>query len=192
MSDAASIYDLLSDEEEPTARPARRRGGTRWWAGLLLAAAALTAVTLVGLRVIGIAVSVLAVLCGWSALLVLRRFTAVVAPAPPPRGSRPGEPLDDESQPADRDALRVAVGRWERLLDWSAGDGDRFRRRIAPRIGEIVDERLRQRYGLTRQSDPARARAILGDQVWNLLTAPPRRGPSPRDCAAIVAQLEKI
>ncbi|PZF89617.1 hypothetical protein C1I99_25335, partial [Micromonospora deserti] len=91
-----------------------------------------------------------------------------------------------------RDALRAAINGWERPLDWSSGNGERFAERILPRLGELADERLRQRHGLTRDSDPARARALLGDRLWTFLNAPSRRPPSPRDLAVIVAELEKL
>ncbi|MEK8108056.1 hypothetical protein NKG94_29450 [Micromonospora sp. M12] len=51
---------------------------------------------------------------------------------------------------------------------------------------------MRLKHGVTRESDPARARALLGDRLWTFLETPPRRTPSPRDLAAIVAELEKL
>jgi hypothetical protein len=91
-----------------------------------------------------------------------------------------------------RDALRAAVKGWERPLDWSASRPERFAKVILPRLGELADERLRQRHGVTRASDPARARALLGERLWTFLDTPPRRTPSPRALAAIVAELEKL
>ncbi|WP_460913745.1 hypothetical protein [Plantactinospora veratri] len=59
-------------------------------------------------------------------------------------------------------------------------------------LAELVDELLRQRHGVTRASDPERARGLLGEPLWNFLDTPPKRTPAPRDLAAIVAQLEKL
>ncbi len=63
---------------------------------------------------------------------------------------------------------------------------------MQPLIADLVDERLRQRHGLTRDGDPERARALLGDPLWKLLEKPVKRTPAPRELAAIVAQLEKL
>ena len=83
------------------------------------------------------------------------------SPPPPRAGGRApaGEEPDAWNWDA-RDALRAAINGWERPLDWSSGNRERFTERILPRLGELADERLRQRHGLTRESDPARARAM--------------------------------
>jgi hypothetical protein len=190
----ASIDDLLQHEEEAPAKATRRSSAAGWWVRTGLIAAALTAVTVFGLRLFGVAVSVPAILAGYLALLALRRVTAQVAPPPPPRRHAYRDTGDDDGMYhwGERDALRSAVHRWELALGRADGDRGRFAQAVLPAIGELVDERLRQRYGLTRDSDPDRARALLGDPLWNFLTAPARRSPQPRDCAAIIAQLEKL
>jgi hypothetical protein len=94
--------------------------------------------------------------------------------------------------PSAGDALRVAVDGWALPLEWATSKPERFTQVVLPRITELADERLRQRHGVTRDSDPARARALLGERLWRFLAAPGRRPPSPRDPAAIVAELEKI
>ncbi|MFI9641884.1 hypothetical protein ACIG87_17760 [Micromonospora sp. NPDC051925] len=195
MSESTGLDDLFRFEDEPAARPGRARGGrARWVFRLLLTAAGVTAVVLVGLRAVGLQLSLGIVVAGVLAVLVVRRVTAALAPPPPPRsGGR--APVGEEPGAynwAARDALRAAINGWERPLDWSSENPERFAERILPRLGELADERLRQRHGLTRESDPTRARALLGDQLWSFLDAPSRRPPSPRDLAVIVAELEKI
>ncbi|MFG1802054.1 hypothetical protein ACGFI4_18005 [Micromonospora carbonacea] len=193
---STSIDDLLgsAEEEQPAQeRPARggRVGGVL---KTLLVAGALTAVVVAGLRAVGLQLSLWVVVAGVLALLAVRRVTAALAPPPPPR-SGAGIPAGEEDGHyhwAARDALRAAINGWERPLDWSAGNPERFAERILPRLGELADERLRQRHGVTRESDPARARALLGDRLSTFLDTPPRRTPSPRDLVAIVAELEKI
>lgn len=193
---STSIHDLLaSEEEEPAARPGATRGGrVKGLLKALAAAGALTAVVLTGLRAVGLQVSVWVVVAGALALLAVRRVTAALSPPPPPRvGARmPTGEEDGQYHWAARDALRTAINGWERPLDWTTGRPERFAERILPRLGELADERLRQRHGMTRETDPARARALLGDRLWTFLETPPRRTPSPRDLAAIVAELEKI
>ncbi|MGB2568300.1 hypothetical protein ACPFP2_07610 [Micromonospora citrea] len=195
MSERTGLDDLLSFEEEAPPRAGRTRGGrARTVFRTLAVAAAATAVVLVCLRAVGLQLSIWIVVAGVLAVLAVRRVTAALSPPPPPRaGVR--APTGEEPSGWNwgaRDALRAAINGWERPLDWSSGNRERFTERILPRLGELADERLRQRHGVTRESDPTRARALLGEPLWTFLDTPSRRPPSPRDLAAIVAELEKI
>ncbi|MGC4804353.1 hypothetical protein [Micromonospora sp. DT233] len=192
---SASIDDLLTfEEEQPIQAGAARGSRVRGVLKALASAGALTAVVLVGLRTVGLQVSLWVVVAGVLALLAVRRVTTALTPPPRPRSgaAMPAGEEDGQYHWAARDALRAAINGWERPLDWSAGNPERFAGRILPRLGELADERLRQRHGVTRESDPARARALLGEQLSTFLDTPPRRTPSPRTLAAIVAELEKI
>lgn len=191
MSDAnASIDDLLKHEEEPPPEPARPAGGTGWWVRTLFIAAALAAVAVFGLRMLGYDLPVPLAFAGCLALLVLRR--AVRAAAPPARISPDvrlpsGEEAGEYNWAAGEDGLNDAVRRWEQRLARPE--------RSAPApstLVQLVDERLRQRHGLTMASDPDRARALLGDPLWTLLTRPPKRTPSPPDLAAALSHLERL
>ncbi|MFG1776120.1 hypothetical protein ACGFIG_06800 [Micromonospora sp. NPDC049048] len=193
---STSIDDLLSFEEERPAPVERSRGGR---AGRVLrplaGVGAVVVVLVAALRAVGLQVSLPVLVAGVVALFLVRRVVAALAPPPPPRSGRrvPAAADDDGTWNwGARDALRAAINGWERPLDWAARDRKRFAERILPRIGELADERLRQRHGLTRESDPERARALLGERLWTFLSTPSRRPPSPRDLAAIVAELEKI
>ncbi|MGE5830189.1 MAG: hypothetical protein ACM30G_17775 [Micromonosporaceae bacterium] len=90
------------------------------------------------------------------------------------------------------DGMAAAVRRWDRRLDWGSTDPDRFNHTVPPRIGELVDERLRQRHSLTRASDPARARALLGEEIWAFLHEPATHVPTPREIAVLVTRMEKL
>ncbi|MEV4118250.1 hypothetical protein [Micromonospora sp. NPDC049645] len=192
---STSIDDLLAFEEEaaptgPQARPSR-------WGPVLRSlawAAALVAVLLVGLRAVGLQVSLPVLIAGVLAVLAVRRVTALLAPPPPPPGGgRVGTGEEDGSYNwGARDALRSAINRWEWPLDWSSSRPERFTGTVLPRLGELADERMRLKHGVTRESDPARARVLLGERLWTFLETPPRRTPSPRDLAVIVAELEQI
>jgi hypothetical protein len=194
----ASIDDLLggAGEERPAGpeRRERRRGGrTRTVLKFLATTAAITVVVVAVLRAVGLTVSLEVLVTGVLAVQAVHRVTRALAPPPP----RPAGRLHSGEEPGTwnwgaSDALRAAVNRWSQPLEWSAGRPDRFREVVLPRLGELADERLRQRHGLTRDSDPARARALLGEPLWFFLETPPRRTPSPRDLAVIVADLEKI
>ncbi|WBB72779.1 hypothetical protein O7602_24235 [Micromonospora sp. WMMD1128] len=193
---STSIDDLLGSAEEP-ARDAERPSGGR--ARMLLRTAAITAavvvVIVVGLRAVGLRVPIWIIVAGVLAVLAVRRVTAALSPPPPPRAgvrsSAGGEEPGTWNWSA-RDALRTAINGWERPLDWCSDNRERFTERVLPRLGELADERLRQRHGVTRESDPARARALLGEPLWTFLGTPARRPPTPRDLAAIVAELEKL
>jgi hypothetical protein len=194
IDDLLATGDLLGYEEEPAAPAARRRLRFGWWIWTGLTAAGFTAVTVVGLRMFSLGISVPAVFAGWLALLLLRRATGQVAPSA--RSVQPaGRPsaTDDGMYNFDAlDALRGVVDRWEKKLIWSQAESGRYAKSVHPDLGELVDERLRQRHGLTRATEPDRARALLGEQVWKFLNRPPKRTPAPRELAAIVAQLEKL
>ncbi|SCG50724.1 hypothetical protein [Micromonospora humi] len=192
---STSIDDLLGSGEEPTGTAERPSGGrARGLVRTVLVTAAVVAVILVVLRAVGLRVPIWIIVAGVLAVLAVRRVTAALSPPPPPRaGAR--TPAGEEPGSwnwSARDALRTAINGWERPLDWCADNRERFTERVLPRLGELADERLRQRHGVTRESDPARARALLGEPLWTFLGTPARRPPTPRDLAAIVAELEKL
>ncbi|MEU7569803.1 hypothetical protein [Micromonospora sp. NPDC049240] len=193
---STSIDDLLGSGEEPTGSAAGRPAGgrARWLLRIVLVTAAAVVVIVVGLRAVGLRVPLWIIVAGVLAVLAVRRVTAALSPPPPPRAglrSSGGEESGTWNWSA-RDALRAAINGWERPLDWCTDNRERFTERVLPRLGELADERLRQRHGVTRESDPARARALLGEPLWTFLGTPARRPPTPRDLAAIVAELEKI
>ncbi|WP_422745391.1 hypothetical protein ACN27B_14315 [Micromonospora sp. WMMD754] len=192
---STSIDDLLAFGDEPAGEAERPSGGrARWLLRTAAVTAAVVAVVMVALSAVGLRVPIWIIVAGVLAVLAVRRVTAALSPPPPPRaGVR--TPVGEEPGTwnwSSRDALRTAINGWERPLDWCGGNRERFTERVLPRLGELADERLSQRHGVTRESDPARARALLGEQLWTFLGTPARRPPSPRDLAAIVAELEKI
>lgn len=197
MSDAnTSIDDLLRHEEEPPPQPKRPSSGGGWWIRTLLMAAGLAAVAVFGMRMAGLELSIPLAYAGCLALLLLRRVTALVAPPPLAKvGLRRvvGEENGSYNWAASQDALRLAVHRWEVPLGWSRReDVDRYVRTVPKMLRELADERLRQRHGLTIASDPKSARALLGDELWTILTTPVKRPVAPRDLAASVSRLEKL
>jgi hypothetical protein len=115
-----------------------------------------------------------------------------VAPPPLPRRSARGGEESGAYTWTNGDMLRGAVRRWEQQLDWSQDDPDRFSRIVLPALWELADERLRLRHGITRATDPRRAREVLGEPLWQMLNEAGRRAPKPRDLTAYVDALEKI
>jgi hypothetical protein len=192
LDDSTSIDDLLGFAEEPPPTKRRRATGVGWWVRTLLVAAGAAAVTVFGLRLFGFEISIVLCVAGYLALLVLRRVTGTLAPPPVRRGvrSRGGEE-DGMYDFTERDALRPAVARWERLLTRAAADTGSARA-MHRTLVELADERLRQRHSVTRDGDPTRAKALLGDGLWDYLTTPPTRNLAPRDAAAYVQSLERL
>jgi hypothetical protein len=192
---SASIDDLLGHEEEPPPRRRRPRSAPERLLRALLVAAACTAAVVYGLRLFSVGIAVPAVFAGVLALLGLRRATAQVRPTPPrPAHVTPDRTVDDGTYDFDaaEDVLRDSVNNWERRLVRSKGESGRFARELLPMIGELADERLRLRHGLTRASDPDRARVLLGEDLWMFLTTATKRTPAPRDLAAVIGRLEKL
>ena|SRR5215475_6839739 len=105
-------------------------------------------------------------------------------PDPPPPG-----PADPEPEPGRFPELYVL----EHRLSWGSVDAERFEERVRPQLVRLADGRLRQRHGVDRWREPDRARGIVGEPLWLLMTGSrPTRPPSPRQLADLVAQLERI
>lgn len=190
-SATASIDELLRYDEEPTPRRPARPGWT-WAATTLVSAAAISAFVVISARVMTIGLSYLVVFSVTLALLVLNRIVREVAPQPladSPMALREDDWQRSTSVP---DGAAAAAARWDTRLSWTQSDPERFGRTVAPILAELVDERLRQRHGLTRAADPERARELLGDPLWTFLATPVTRSLTPRELAALVAHMEAL
>jgi hypothetical protein len=187
----ASIDDLLRYVEEPEAPTRPHRTGVRWAAGAALLAGALTALTVFGLRLVGLGISVVAVFAGFLALLLVRRVAAPLRP-PPGRTVRRRVTRGQTLHGGGQDSLLIALRTWEERLSWADAKQNGFARILLPPLRELVDERLRQRHGITRASEPDRARVLLGERLWMMLEGRVDRAPTAEECAAIVSRLENI
>jgi hypothetical protein len=146
------------------------------------------------LRMVNVQVNPLLVFAGFVALRLLHQFVADVAapPAPQPPARRRVADAEGVYHWQATDGLRSAVRRWEQQLGWSQSEADRFSRNVLPVLAELTDERLRLRHGITRASDPHRARELLGEPLWRLLADRDRRPPKARELAAYVEALERL
>ena len=195
------LDELFSSAEEPAVfdelpPPEKRRSRAGWVIRNVLLIAAATVVTIAGLRSAGLGVSIVLVVAAFVALRLLMLAVGEVAPPPGP-GRRRTRMLTESDNDYDyrfggTDMVRVAVRRWEQRLEWSQSDPERFTGSLLPIIGELTDERLRLRHGITRASDPRRARELVGEPLWQLLNDPPRRPPKARELAGHVETLEKL
>jgi hypothetical protein len=194
--EAGGLDELFSFAEEPVAaeRPvAEERSPSRagWLIRNLLLVAVATMVTVAVLRIAGIRVSILVIVAAFVALRLLMLAVAEVAPPPAVRASaRRAVEESGEYRWTGTDSLRAAVRRWEHRLDWAQSDAERFSRIVLPVLAELTDERLRLRHGITRASDPRRARDLIGEPLWAVLHQ--RRPPQPRELETYVTALERL
>jgi hypothetical protein len=186
------LDDLFSSRDEPVeeAEPVvKRRSKALWVLRNLLLVAAATVVTVAALRSAGMRISVPLAVAFFIGLRLVLLGVAEVAPPPLPK-RRSG---DGASGPGPAfDSLRAAVRRWERNLDRAHADAELYARNVLPVLAELTDERLRLRHGITRESDPRRARELLGDPLWAALHDRGRRTARTRDLETYVDALERL
>jgi hypothetical protein len=186
----ASIDELLggpvADEDD---WPARRSDGTaaRNVVKYAFAAGCLTAVGFLVLAMAKLTAPIWFLFAVASAIVIVYQAVRRVRPPLPARAAWRRHASDPPP-----DGLRGAVKRWETRLEWCYADNGAYNRKVLPLFGEVVDERLRQRHGITRESDPARARQLIGEPLWTFLAGPGRRPPAPRELANLIAWMERI
>ena len=126
---------------------------------------------------IGVAVAVLARLV---------RETAV-EPEPP-------EPAPQQFF-ADRSEYSARLRQLERRLEAATRDGSKYDRNVRPMLARLTADRLRQKYGIDAGRQPVRAREVLGEQLWSLMTpAPAQAAPAPSQAqlSALVDAIEAL
>jgi hypothetical protein len=172
--------------EAPVAKP---RSKALWLLRNALLVAAATTVAVAALRAGGLHAPLILIIAAFIGLRLI--LLAVSEVAPPPLPKRRGGGSGSSSGPSS-DALRAAVRRWERTLDRANADPDLYSRNVLPVLAELADERLRLRHGITRASDPRRARELLGDPMWEALHDPGRRAGKARELEGLVDALERL
>ncbi|BCJ44447.1 hypothetical protein GCM10010168_12610 [Actinoplanes ianthinogenes] len=191
MSDEG-LSGLFSDGGAPARETAprmrRRRSPAARIVGNVVLVAAATVVVVAALRAGSVRAPLLLVI---ALIAGLRLVTIAAAAVRPPKRGKGGAGAGGGSARAT-DSLRATVRRWERTLDKAHSDPDTYARNVLPVLGEIADERLRLRHGLTRTSDPRRARELLGEQAWAVLADPGRRGLKTRDLETYVQAMERL
>lgn len=193
------IDDLLSrEEDEPAPRRGPERPTRQFVIRTAITAPLVAAVLYAALPLVQIKLAYPLLLAFTLAALVIRRAVRLVV-EPGRRLTRDlvahrvvaYDPRFDDGN-IGADGLSRAVLRWEMRLEWSGVERQRFMKRMPHFIGEIVDERLRQRHGVTLEHDRAAARRLCGPELWAFLTEPMTRIPTPRQFAVIVKQMEAL
>lgn len=118
--------------------------------------------------------------------VVLAAVDLIVVQLPPPTLHR----VVPRRMRTDRE--QGGLRRVTRTLDTALADTDRFATRLRPTLVRITEHRLRAHHSVDLRSDPDRARTLLGDSLWQLITVPPSRPPTRRQLADWVARLETL
>ncbi|CAN5133837.1 hypothetical protein BH20ACT5_BH20ACT5_23120 [soil metagenome] len=88
----------------------------------------------------------------------------------------PVEDIGDLALPAtEPHQQRMALGdftSWQNRLRSACGDQDRFEARLRPELRLLTAALLQRGHGVHWLAEPDRARAILGPELWRLLSAP--------------------
>jgi len=195
-----TLDDLLGyEDEEP--EPERTGGGfdsAWWWLAKVALVAAFAAFLVWGLlRLGGLSVPYVLIFMVSLVARILLRLLRWIDPRPLPRTLvRPSGELvsEDQANASHSDGLVMATARWDTRLSWVKLQQDKgqFARTVQPKLVEIIDERLRLRHGVIRTADPDRARAALGEPLWDFVTAPVTRNLTPREIAGLIALMEAI
>ena len=118
-----------------------------------------------------------------------RQGTPVRPEHPPPSTAVDGGP------PAEQ---VVRLARLEAALGFALESHRQFDRSIRPLLCRLVDERLRANQGVVLTERPAAARALIGEELWQLVEderaarTHPGRGPDPGRLQRLVTQVRAI
>ena len=191
------LEDLFRFDERLSPMPTEQPSPNRWlWRGVG-ATFVVSVVVLMILRVIGFAPPLLLVLLVSAGAVAIRMLVRTVSER---RWRSLGDLVRNASGSSlispggwslgSDDGMLQAIRRWDRRLEWGATNPARYAHTVEPQLGELADQWLRQRHGLTRASDPARARAMLGEPAWATLHPAAGTSPSTRDIFETLQRLE--
>ena len=198
------LDELFDVAPAPKEKAPLRPFGARWWLRRVIAALVVSGGIFVVLYVIRVGLPFLLIASTVLAVMVVHGALAMVQDDPlPPEVTGKGleVTVDDHlhgpleglrHSVAPTDGVRYAINRWDDRLSWGERDGARFASIVLPRLADLIDERLRQRHGFTAKADPARARALLGEDAWRFMTQPETRAAAPRDVASVIAIVEGL
>lgn len=100
--------------------------------------------------------------------------------------------LDDRDSADEQD---VRLARLDASLSDSAGSAEHFARTTVPLLRRLAAERLRDRSGIDVAADPAGARRLMGEELWEIFsTEADERAPAPGAARVrdLVERLERL
>jgi hypothetical protein len=125
-------------------------------------------------------------------LLAIFRIAHLLAP-------KRASSLDDALRRMRPEPARAPELSLERDVELSRADALHFHIRLRPVLSEIAAHRVRSRYGIELDREPARARELVPAAAWEMVDPdrpPPEdrlaRGPSVESLSVVVDQLETI
>jgi hypothetical protein len=77
-------------------------------------------------------------------------------------------------------------------LSYAVGAPRHYDSGVRPVLTELARDRLRRHHGIDMTSEPERARAELGDDLWRALTAPMDTAPTTKDLDRWLTELERL
>lgn len=63
---------------------------------------------------------------------------------------------------------------------------------VRPVLADLADDRLRRHHGIDMADEPARARAVLGEDLWHAISAPRTAPPTTADLDRWLTALERL
>ncbi len=151
-------------------------GGTAGWVALVSADGSVRPWLVIALAVTA------CLLGAWTAFIAHRHGR-------PPRT----DPVFGADQiPVRTDRERGGLESAERRVAKAMEDRGRFDDVLRRQLCELAEHRLRARFGVDCQTDPDRARELLGDNLWYLMTTPTRQAPSRAQLESWIRAIEVL
>jgi hypothetical protein len=106
-------------------------------------------------------------------------------------------PLDrpSEASPVESSEYFVKLRQLQRRLESASRDASKYDRNVLPVLQRLATDRLRQKYGIDPNRQPARCREVLGEQLWSLIrtqTAQFSPPPSQDQLRALIECIESL
>jgi hypothetical protein len=123
-------------------------------------------------------------------LAVRRRLG--VGSRPEARAPRAPDPFGELSPAAEQD---VRLARLDASLVRATESSEQFTRVTRPMLRRLTTERLLMRSGIDVTADPAGARRLMGEELWEIFSAPADQlvpAPAPERLRGLVERLERL
>jgi hypothetical protein len=161
------------------------------WGVLVTAAAGLAAIASSGAHALVLDVYLLCISA--VVLLALVRLTRARVSA------RRASSFDAALSAMRRSPVEMGEPALARTVELSTYNAFHFYARLRPLLRDVAAHRLRARYGIELEAEPARARELVGTEMWNVVRPdrepPPDRmasGPTLAALRVVVEELEAI
>lgn len=86
----------------------------------------------------------------------------------------------------------VRLRQLERRLQAASVDGAKYDWGLRPLLAELAEERLRYRHAITIRREPETARAMLGEQLWQMIDGQPDQPSRPLSRRQLTVLIEAI